>query len=67
LSADPEYFGVTNSANQATVGKIVESLGWDVITWDFLYMYNYEDYRLEGTEPYHLWDFDGYAEGVYME
>jgi hypothetical protein len=41
------------------------------VTRYFYYLYNSENYREEEPEeegdPLHIWDFNGYAGGVYME
>lgn len=59
-----EYYGDTESANVALCIEV----GWDIIEADLFDTDNYESWRKEGDEePYHLWNFSGEAEGIYME
>jgi len=67
-----EYFGDTNDANAAVLDKCEQSIDPSYTTENFFFMNNVEDWRMEeeypgAGEPYHIWDFDGYAEGVYIE
>jgi len=63
-----EYFGDTDDANAQVLMKADDTVGAENVDDDFLFTDNYEDWRKEGaSEPYHVWDFDGWAEGVYME
>jgi hypothetical protein len=62
-------YGYTNDANDHVCDKAADTLGNDAITDDFYNMYNYEEYREElgwGPLPDHIWDFDGWAEGIDM-
>lgn len=62
-------YGYTNDANDHVCDKAADTLGGGAITDDFYNMYNYEQYREElgwGPLPDHIWDFDGWAEGIDM-
>ncbi len=63
-----EYYGDTDDANAQVLMKADDTVGEENVDDDFLFTDNYEDWRKEGSsEPYHVWDFDGWAEGVHME
>jgi hypothetical protein len=63
-----EYHGDTNDASDAVTAKAAETVGAGNIDDYFVYLCNYEIWRREGaSEPYHVWDNDGWAEGINMD
>jgi len=60
-------YGWSQDAADATREKAAETVGENNVTDRFSYFYNSEQYRWEGTVPGHVWEHDGWAQGVYME
>jgi hypothetical protein len=56
------YYGWSGGTEAYLCNRAEQILGAQNIARNSVYLYNYEEYRAEGT--YHIWDNDGWASVV---